>query len=276
MEPHRIVSREEWLAAHKAHLAEEKALTHARDALAKKRRALPMGEGRALTYTFDTPQGCKTLAELFNGRSQLIVYHFMLGPDWEEGCPGCSFVSDHIDGALQHVERRDVAYVAVSRAPLEKIEAFKKRMGWKFHWVSSYGSDFNYDYHVSFTPEERAKGKVNYNFEMNDVAAGGFRQRRVYPESACSTRTMRAMCSIRSRRMDAAASRSSAPTTCSISRRKAATNSTTWVTGCVITIVMTKCVTAQVAARLPSTKPGTAATSRTRRTLQAGIGTVCP
>jgi len=173
MEPHRIVSREEWLAAHKAHLAEEKALTHARDALAEKRRALPWVKVDT-TYTFDTPQGRKTLAELFNGRSQLIVYHFMLGPDWEEGCPGCSFLSDHIDGALQHVEQRDVAYVAVSRAPLEKIDAFKKRMGWHFRWASSFGSDFNYDYHVSFTPEQREKGKVYYNFEMNDVTAGGF------------------------------------------------------------------------------------------------------
>jgi predicted dithiol-disulfide oxidoreductase (DUF899 family) len=173
MEQHRIVSREEWLAAHKAHLAEEKALTHARDALAAKRRALPW-EKVDKTYTFDTPHGRKTLAELFNGRSQLIVYHFMMGPDWEEGCPGCSFVSDHIDGALLHVEQRDVAYVAVSRAPLAKIEAFRKRMGWHFRWVSSYDSDFNYDYHVSFTPEQRAKDKVYYNFEMNDVKAQGF------------------------------------------------------------------------------------------------------
>jgi len=173
MEPHRIVSREEWLAAHKAHLAEEKALTHARDVLAEKRRALPWVKVDT-TYTFDTLQGRKTLADLFNGRSQLIVYHFMLGPDWEEGCPGCSFLSDHIDGALQHVEQRDVAYVAVSRAPLEKIEAFKKRMGWHFRWVSSFGSDFNYDYHVSFTPEQCEKGKVYYNFELNDVMAGGF------------------------------------------------------------------------------------------------------
>lgn len=173
MEPHRIVTREEWLVAHKAHLAEEKALTHARDALVAKRRALPWVKVDK-TYTFDTPHGRKTLAELFNGRSQLIVYHFMLGPEWEEGCPGCSFVSDHVDGALLHVEQRDVAYVAVSRAPLAKIEAFKKRMGWHFRWVSSYGSDFNYDYHVSFTPEQRAKGEVSYNFEMNDVTAQGF------------------------------------------------------------------------------------------------------
>jgi predicted dithiol-disulfide oxidoreductase (DUF899 family) len=173
MEPHRIVSREEWLEAHKAHLADEKALTHARDALAEKRRALPWVKVDKM-YTFDTPHGRKTLAELFNGRSQLILYHFMFGPDWEEGCPGCSFLSDHVDGALMHVEQRDIAYVAVSRAPLAKIEAFKKRMGWRFRWVSSCGCDFNYDYHVSFTPEQRDRGKVYYNFEMNDVAAGGF------------------------------------------------------------------------------------------------------
>ncbi|TDN63601.1 thioredoxin family protein [Paraburkholderia sp. BL10I2N1] len=173
MEQHRIVSREEWLAAHKAHLAEEKALTHARDALAAKRRALPWAKVDK-TYSFDTPHGRKTLAELFNVRSQLIVYHFMLGPDWDEGCPGCSFLSDHIDGALLHVEQRDVAYVAVSRAPLAKIEAFRKRMGWHFRWVSSHGSDFNYDYHVSFTPEQRAKGKVYYNFDMTEVTAQGF------------------------------------------------------------------------------------------------------
>ncbi|QCP51977.1 DUF899 domain-containing protein [Trinickia violacea] len=173
MDQHRIVSREEWLAAHKAHLAEEKALTHARDALAEKRRALPWVKVDK-SYTFDTPHGSKTLAELFNGRSQLIVYHFMFGPDWEEGCPGCSFLSDHVDGALLHVEQRDVAYVAVSRAPLAKLEAFKKRMGWHFRWVSSYGSDFNYDYHVSFTPEQRVDGKVYYNFDRIDVAAAGF------------------------------------------------------------------------------------------------------
>src|ERR1700758_1510523 len=115
MEHRQIVSREEWLVAHKAHLAEEKALTHARDALAEKRRALPWVKVDK-TYTFETPHGRKILAELFNGRSQLIVYPFMFGPDWEEGCPGCSFLSDHVDGALLHVEQRDVAYVAVSRA----------------------------------------------------------------------------------------------------------------------------------------------------------------
>src|SRR5262249_20201739 len=144
MEPHKIVSQEDWLAAHRAHLAEEKALTHARDALSKKRRELPWVKVDK-TYTFDTAQGHKTLSDLFDGRSQLIVYHFMMGPDWEEGCPGCSFLSDHVDGALVHLAQRDVSYVAVSRAPLEKIDAFKRRMGWKFRWVSSFRSDFNYD-----------------------------------------------------------------------------------------------------------------------------------
>lgn len=168
MEPHRIVSREEWLAAQKAHLAEAKALTHARDALAAKLRTLPW-EKVEKSYAFDSPEGRKTLADLFNGRSQLIVYHFMLAPDWDEGCSGCSFVSDHVDGALLHVEQRDVAYVAVSRAPLAKIEAFKARMGWHFRWVSSRESDFNYDYHVSFTPEQLKEGKVFYNFEWHEV-----------------------------------------------------------------------------------------------------------
>lgn len=173
MEPHRIVSREEWLAAQKAHLAEEKALTHARDALAEKRRALPWVKVEK-SYIFDTPSGRKTLADLFNGRSQLIAYHFMLGPDWEAGCTGCSFVSDHMDGALMHVEQRDVAYVAVSRAPLAKIEAFKKRMGWHFRWVSSFGSDFNFDHHVSFSPEQRATGKIEYNFQIHETREPGF------------------------------------------------------------------------------------------------------
>ncbi|SAL63759.1 DUF899 domain-containing protein [Caballeronia humi] len=163
MEQHRIVSIEEWLTARRALLADEKAFTHARDALAAQRQTLPWVRVDK-TYTFDTPQGKRTLADLFDGRSQLIVYHFMLGPDWEEGCRGCSFVSDHIDGTIAHLEHHDVSYVAVSRAPLAKLEAFKKRMGWHFRWVSSNQSDFNFDYHVSFTEEDKAKGKVDYNF----------------------------------------------------------------------------------------------------------------
>jgi len=116
------------------------------------------------TYVFEGPKGKVTLAELFDGRSQLIVYHFMLGPGWEQGCPSCSFLSDHIDGAVVHLAHRDMTLVAVSRAPLPQIEAFKKRMGWRFPWVSSYGTDFNFDYHVSFTREQMARGPVDYNF----------------------------------------------------------------------------------------------------------------
>jgi predicted dithiol-disulfide oxidoreductase (DUF899 family) len=112
------------------------------------------------------PSGKKTLAELFDGKSQLIVYHFMFGPDWKEGCPSCSFNMDHTDGALAHLAQRDVSFTAISRAPLSKIEPFKKRMGWRFTWVSSFGTDFNYDYRTSFTKDELAKGKVDYNFEL--------------------------------------------------------------------------------------------------------------
>lgn len=167
MESHKIVSREAWTAARKALLAEEKAFTHARDALAAKRQALPWVK-LDKPYTFDTPEGPRTLADLFGPRSQLIVYHFMFGPDWEEGCVGCSFLSDHIDGMLPHLEYHDVSYVAVSRAPLAKIAAFKKRMGWRFPWVSSNGSDFNFDYHVSFGDADKTRGKAHYNFEEQD------------------------------------------------------------------------------------------------------------
>jgi predicted dithiol-disulfide oxidoreductase (DUF899 family) len=121
-------------------------------------------------YPFDTAGGRRTLADLFAGRSQLIVYHFMLGPGWAAGCPGCSFLADHLDGALAHLEHHDVTFTAVSRAPLAEIGAYKARMGWRFPWVSSHGSDFNYDYHVSFTPEDLADGKVFYNFTEIDPA----------------------------------------------------------------------------------------------------------
>ena len=120
-------------------------------------------------YVFDTPKGKQTLAELFDGRSQLVVNHFMLGPGWKEGCVGCSFGADHIEGALVHLEHHDVTVVVVSRAPLHAIEAYKKRMGWRFKWVSSYDSDFNYDYHVSFTKDDVTKGRVYYNFEMTEA-----------------------------------------------------------------------------------------------------------
>jgi predicted dithiol-disulfide oxidoreductase (DUF899 family) len=160
----RVVSEAEWLAARKELLAKEKSFSRQRDALSAQRRELPWVRVDK-QYVFDTPGGKETLAELFAGRSQLIVYHFMFGPDWKEGCPSCSLISDHFDGSVAHLAQRDVTLVAVSRAPLPQIEAFKQRMGWRFKWVSSYGSDFNHDYQVSFTPEEQAQGTVSYNYE---------------------------------------------------------------------------------------------------------------
>jgi len=167
MEPHKVVSHDEWIAARKAHLAEEKAFSRARDALARKRRELPW-EKVQKNYAFDTAQGKQSLADLFGGKTQLIIYHFMLGPGWEAGCPSCSFLADHFDGAVVHLAQRDVSFVVVSRAPLSEIEAFQRRMGWRFKWVSAFGSDFNSDYQVSFTPEEKASGKVFYNYEFID------------------------------------------------------------------------------------------------------------
>ena len=165
MEPHKIVSHEEWIAARKAYLTDEKAFSRARDALARKRRELPW-EKVQKNYAFDTAQGKQSLADLFGGKSQLIVYHFMLGPGWEAGCPSCSFLADHFDGEVVHLAKRDVAFVVVSRAPLSEIEAFQRRMGWRFKWVSAFGSEFNADYKVAFTPEEKAGGKVFYNYEF--------------------------------------------------------------------------------------------------------------
>jgi predicted dithiol-disulfide oxidoreductase (DUF899 family) len=164
----KLVSRDEWLTARKELLKQEKELTRQRDALTAKRRELPWVRVEK-EYVFDTPKGKQTLADLFDGRSQLVVNHFMLGPGWKEGCVGCSFGADHIEGALVHLEHHDVTVVVVSRAPLHEIEAYKKRMGWRFNWVSSYDSDFNYDYHVSFTKEDVTKGRVYYNFEMTEA-----------------------------------------------------------------------------------------------------------
>lgn len=161
---HEIVSQSEWIEASRALLAEEKAWTQARDRLAEKRRALPWVKIEK-DYVFEGPDGPVSLADLFNGRSQLIIYHFMFAPEWEEGCTGCSFLSDQVDGARQHFEHNDVSWAAVSRAPIEKLEAYRKRMGWRFNWVSSNGNDFNYDFHVSYTDEERRKG-VFYNFQQ--------------------------------------------------------------------------------------------------------------
>jgi predicted dithiol-disulfide oxidoreductase (DUF899 family) len=163
----KVVSQSEWDEARKQLLKKEKELTKLRDALAQERRELPWVRVDK-NYVFDAPGGKKTLSELFEGRSQLIVYHFMFGPEWKEGCPSCSFLMDHTDGTLVHLAQRDVSFLAVSRAPLPKIEEFKKRMGWHFHWVSSFANDFNRDFHVSFTKEEMAKGKVEYNFSLTE------------------------------------------------------------------------------------------------------------
>ena len=162
-ESHQIVSPEQWLAARREFLREEKEFTRARERLAQKRRALPWAKVDQ-DYVFQTPSGRMSLADLFQGRSQLIVYHFMLAPGWEEGCRGCSFVSDHFDGALPHVNARDISFVAVSRATLAEIERFKERMGWSFPWVSSHGTTFNHDFGVTFTPEEYADGNKSYNY----------------------------------------------------------------------------------------------------------------
>jgi predicted dithiol-disulfide oxidoreductase (DUF899 family) len=164
MTTHEIASREQWIAANRALLIEEKAWTRERDRLAAKRRALPWVRVEK-DYVFQSRTGSVTLAELFDGRSQLIVYHFMFGPDWEQGCVGCSLFCDHVDGARQHFEHNDVSFVAVSRAPIEKLEAYRKRMGWTFRWVSSAGNDFNFDHHVSF-PDGSREGGVFYNFEQ--------------------------------------------------------------------------------------------------------------
>jgi predicted dithiol-disulfide oxidoreductase (DUF899 family) len=167
LEHPKVVSRDEWLAARRDLLAKEKHFTRERDALSAERRRLPWVRIEK-EYVFDAPGGKKTLADLFGGRSQLIVYHFMLGPGWKEGCPSCSFLADHIDGSLVHLANRDVTLLAASHAPLAEIDAFQKRMGWRFQWVSSYGSDFNRDFHVSFTKDEIATGKVFYNFAMTE------------------------------------------------------------------------------------------------------------
>ncbi len=163
MADHAVVSREEWLAARKALLEKEKNLTRLQDELGHLRRELPWVKVET-PYLFDGPDGEESLADLFAGRSQLIVHHFMFSPAWEEGCVGCSFHSDHSDGALVHLENHDVSFVRVSRAPLAKIQAFNRRMGWRAKWVSSFGTTFNHDFRVSFTKEAMEKGEADYNY----------------------------------------------------------------------------------------------------------------
>src|SRR4029077_10064202 len=169
--PSTVVSRGQWLIARKDLLTREKELTRLRDEVSRHRRELPWANVDK-AYVFDGPDGKETLADLFDGRSQLIVYHFMLGPGWKEGCPSCSFLADHFNPSVVHLAQRDVTLVAVSRAPLPEIEVFKKRMGWGFKWVSSSGGDFNFDYHVSFTKDQLAKGDTFYNFEMQNKFGG--------------------------------------------------------------------------------------------------------
>jgi predicted dithiol-disulfide oxidoreductase (DUF899 family) len=165
---HRVVTHDEWIAAGRALLQKEKEFTKARDAISAARRDLPWVKVET-DYVFDGPDGSVSLADLFNGRSQLIVYHFMYQPGWDEGCPGCSFVCDHVDGARQHFEHHDVAYVAVSRAPVAEFQAFKDRMGWKFRWVSSAQNNFNYDFGVSYRREDLDKAPVLHNFTMQKL-----------------------------------------------------------------------------------------------------------
>jgi predicted dithiol-disulfide oxidoreductase (DUF899 family) len=168
---HEVVSREAWLDARKAHLAAEKEFTLARDRLSAARRALPWVRIDK-DYAFEGPDGRLSLGDLFAGNSQLVVYHFMFGPDWTEGCTGCSFLADHFDGPNQHLRHHDVSLVAVSSAPYAAFQPFRRRMGWQFPWVSAAGSDFNADFHVSPGPEEQAAGRHQYNFETRDGEGG--------------------------------------------------------------------------------------------------------
>jgi predicted dithiol-disulfide oxidoreductase (DUF899 family) len=165
---HKVVTQKEWLMARKRLLASEKKFSKARDALNRERRVLPWVKVEK-DYVFDTPEGKVRLAGLFGGKRQLIVYHFMFGPGWKAGCPHCSFWADHYDSVNYHIGQRDTTLVVVSRAPLKQIQAFKKRMGWRFRWVSSNQTDFNFDFHVSFTPEQIRTGKLFYNYANLDM-----------------------------------------------------------------------------------------------------------
>jgi predicted dithiol-disulfide oxidoreductase (DUF899 family) len=168
IEEREVVSQKEWIAARTKLLAKEKEFSKLRDELALERRKLPWVRIEK-EYVFDGPTGKVRLADLFGGKSQLIIYHFMFGPAWKEGCPHCSFWADHFDSVNCHIGQRDTAFAVVSRAPLKEIEPFKKRMGWKFKWVSSFKTDFNFDFNVSFTPEQIKTGKAVYNFAPLDM-----------------------------------------------------------------------------------------------------------
>ena len=161
----KVVTEDEWLAARKEFLHKEKEFTRMRDELSQARRELPWCKVEK-EYVFNGINGQETLAELFGERSQLLIYHFMLGPDWKEGCPSCSFWADNFNGFDIHLKQRDITMIAISRAPLDQIEAYKTRMGWNFKWVSSYESDFNFDYQVSFTADQMQQGEVYYNYGL--------------------------------------------------------------------------------------------------------------
>jgi predicted dithiol-disulfide oxidoreductase (DUF899 family) len=167
---HPVVADDRWLAERRQLLQREKELVRLHDQVARERRALPWRRIDK-NYVFDTPQGERTLADLFGGRRQLMVQHFMFGPGWEQGCPSCSYMADHTDGMNVHLAHRDITFVAVSRAPLADILRFRQRMGWQFPWVSSNRSDFNHDFAVSFTPEELATGEVYYNYSRRPFPA---------------------------------------------------------------------------------------------------------
>ena len=192
MQAHKTVSREEWLEARRALLAKEKEVLKAKDALRQETRELPWVKVDK-EYVFEGPNGKETLSDLFAGRSQLVVRHFMLGPGWKEGCVGCSFGADQTDGSVVHLINHDVMFVTVSRAPYPEIAAYHKRMGWTFKWVSSFGSDFNFDYHVSFTEEDEKRGKAFYNFADMDYMGDECRA----PASSSRTRPARSSTPIR-------------------------------------------------------------------------------
>jgi predicted dithiol-disulfide oxidoreductase (DUF899 family) len=225
-----IVSEPAWLAARKQLLKKEKEFTRQRDALSAERRKLPWVKV-AKEYIFDGPKGKESLADLFDGRSQLIVYHFMFGPEWKEGCPSCSFLADHIDGTLAHLEHHDVTLLVISRAQLPNIEVYKKRMGWRFKWVSSFGIDFNFDYHVSFT-------RPKWRRETSAITTKCRRAMMSFLAPASSTKTSPATSSIPIPVTRAAVTSCSVPTTTLTSRRRAATkpaHTTIRPTGCGVT-----------------------------------------
>ncbi|HEX3893094.1 MAG TPA: DUF899 family protein [Terracidiphilus sp.] len=227
---HEVVSHTEWIETRKKFLAQEKEFTRLRDELSRQRRELPW-ERVTKPYTFEGPGGQETFADLFDGRSQLVIYHFMLGPGWSEGCRSCSYLADHFDGMKMHLAHRDVTFVVVSHAPYAEIAAFKERMGWKFHWVSSYGTDFNFDYNVSFSEEQRAKGVSSTTTRRLSFRAKKLRARVSLP------RTKAARSITRIRRTRAGSTFWSAPTTCSTWCRRDAMRlgcRSRW-RGCVIT-----------------------------------------